>query len=1242
MLKKLSKFKNALKSLFDEVLVKRDALQKKILKFEVGFELLLSELFAKQDASHIQDTPKKLYDSLNPKSLEITGSVQNYLETLEYCITDKDIRNVALSGIYGSGKSSLIKTFIEHNRGEYKFLNISLASFDDTTDYKIVEEKVELSIIQQIIYHVDSNKIPDSRFKRIKNITRWQMFKALLSFFILLLSGFIIYNFNYLESLNPNTWSWQFSNIDYTAIVLYSSFLIAAFSFGRRIVKFFNNSRLSKITLKGEFGFDNIDKSILNEHLDELLYFFERNHYDMVVIEDLDRFKNSLTVFTKLREINILINQSEQRKNKNKIVFLYAIKDEIFANAKERTKFFDFIIPVIPIINQSNSGSKLRKRLLSGDESKDPSEQFLEDVSIFIDDMRLLNNICNEYQIYRNILSPKLKPDRLLAIIIYKNLKPEDFRKLNEGNSLINEIVNERKKFTDNHIRNKDKEITELQNQINKIQNESTNSLRELRVLFLFELNNIIENFHAIIIKGERLIMPDLLEDVNFEKLKGHGNFQYHTATRNGIQSGTINNLFKELESKFDSESSYDEREQSILDNNSGKISVITNQIKSLRKSKSRIPSWSLSKLISEENLDNGLSEEAKNDRLLMFLIKNGYIKEDYFDYLSYFYVGSITDKDNDFLQSVKSKIRVDPDYRLDKKIQLVKKIGLEHFNDKYVLNHDLVDTICGEDQFSDKKSILIDYLIMNKKLAIDFILSYPFKGKPSNHPIRLISKKDPLIWYFIEQSPDFDTSNKLNLLKLIINYVDLEDIARLAKDSELRNYLNKLSNPIDFFRQINLQSKALSVISELNAKFKNLKLSIESDEEIFNYVVINDHYSINKDNIELLLLDLNRDLTNNELNDANYTTILNYPDTSLYKYVHANFSLYTKNILLKSGRLIETQEAITLIMNNPDVKNDQKLKIIDLLEVELNDLSLIDSMSDKINLIRQRMIEVSWSNVLNYFLGLNDNKIDEHLINYLNDPLVYLGLKYFNEKPTGYKLEEFKKLQLAIIYCNDLDDEAYEHFIGSGVEKWGNLVLKNLEFDKVKILVRLEALEFSVQNYDELKDDFPNLHINFLIDHFRSFLLNPSMYHLETHDYLSLLKSELLIPEYKVRLIKEIKQNVIIENKDLGVEVAKVVSARSVKGLDYDLVYSLFLSSESNSHRIEIFNNNLEQFSRDQIMRLMNELSNPYARLLRPRLHTHLERNDINELFVQNLMSLDIISSYETKGDQIKVIAKY
>lgn len=167
--------------------------------------------------------------------------------------------------------------------------------------------------------------------------------------------------------------------------------------------------------------------SILNRHLDEILYFFQTTGYDLVIIEDLDRF-NDAEIFVTLREINSLIN--ENAGVKRTVRFLYALRDDMFVNT-DRTKFFEFIIPVIPIINTSNSIDMVlvQGRRLALDDRLD--RQFLREVSRYLNDLRLIQNIFNEYAIYVANLETDgenlLDANKLLAILIYKNVYPRDF-----------------------------------------------------------------------------------------------------------------------------------------------------------------------------------------------------------------------------------------------------------------------------------------------------------------------------------------------------------------------------------------------------------------------------------------------------------------------------------------------------------------------------------------------------------------------------------------------------------------------------------------------------------------------------------------------------------------------------------------------------------------------------------------------------------------------------------------------
>lgn len=154
----------------------------------------------------------------------------------------------------------------------------------------------------------------------------------------------------------------------------------------------------------------------------------------MVVLEDLDRFKNT-SIYTKLRELNQLLNLSQDIGRR--IVFVYALRDDIFRTSQERTKFFDYIIPVLPHTSVANSASQFVKEFGAIVENKNDEytlhKSFLNDVAPFIGDLRTIKAIVSDFKISSKRLNSKLKKDNLLAIIIYKNLCPKDFELIYEG-----------------------------------------------------------------------------------------------------------------------------------------------------------------------------------------------------------------------------------------------------------------------------------------------------------------------------------------------------------------------------------------------------------------------------------------------------------------------------------------------------------------------------------------------------------------------------------------------------------------------------------------------------------------------------------------------------------------------------------------------------------------------------------------------------------------------------------------
>ncbi|MDR1699947.1 MAG: hypothetical protein LBR68_02030 [Lachnoclostridium sp.] len=376
------------------------------------------------------------YFSLSPTDCADECGV--YLNALDWALKDKTIKNIAISGPYGSGKSSIIQTFEKmHKKGTrwqiwkwfqkdtYTFLNISLATFkEEKNDTKNPEEKkeellrlIELSIVQQLFFHEKESVLPDSRLKKIRKQSKLKNLGYTILSALFILSGCILFFPDFINKIDVIK-----SILDKPINTIYASaiFIIGCMIIIYKLYRLVFGISIKRLNINNtgiEIDSD-VSKSILNNHIDEILYFFEATKYNVVVIEDLDRFEQS-EIFTKLREINLLINNS--KKIKRNIVFVYAIKDDMFLD-KDRAKFFDFIIPIVPVINFSNSENILH-RIVAGNKYN-LKKTLIEDLAFFINDMRLLYNIMNEYYIYSQttIKDSNLDKNQLLSLIVYKNI----------------------------------------------------------------------------------------------------------------------------------------------------------------------------------------------------------------------------------------------------------------------------------------------------------------------------------------------------------------------------------------------------------------------------------------------------------------------------------------------------------------------------------------------------------------------------------------------------------------------------------------------------------------------------------------------------------------------------------------------------------------------------------------------------------------------------------------------------
>lgn len=443
----------------------------------------------------MEDTKHNKFNALTPEVLKENKKI--YTEALDYAFGNSDIKNIAITGIYGAGKSTVWNTYV-HQKGLSNVITVSLGKYknniDDDDSLKEVsvtklansetngvedklrnenqrtvdiddDNRVEKQLINQILSQIDSKKIPLSKYGFKSNKSILNICLQSLAFLSIICSILLwITRDTFLPFVNE-----MHKNFDETSLILLCSLLLFVPLFYYLYIFYRGNKfRISKITFKGaeaNVNDDKSDESVLDRDIKELVYLLRSSGTKIVVFEDLDRYNNT-SIYTKLRELNFLLNHYVKISgDKNPVRFIYMLKDSLFFS-KNRTKFFDFILPIVPIVDSKTSENELIELFKAVENA--PDRSVLADISLYVDDMRLLKNIVNEYIVYSKIIplgQIDLESNKLFALITLKNIFPNEFDLLQEDKGFIRTVF-------DKLEANKKKVVNNLNQKLIKIDDD--------------------------------------------------------------------------------------------------------------------------------------------------------------------------------------------------------------------------------------------------------------------------------------------------------------------------------------------------------------------------------------------------------------------------------------------------------------------------------------------------------------------------------------------------------------------------------------------------------------------------------------------------------------------------------------------------------------------------------------------------------------------------------------------------
>lgn len=1281
------------------------------------------------------------YNSLSP--IGDADKDGKYTEALRWALQtrhENDIRNIAITGPYGSGKSSVIKTFQNnYETKDLQFLNISLATFkeeildneDDTNEQDGKKTKnsasdsaakrkndknkansndlirlIELSILQQIFYHANDSEIPESRFKKIKRIDSWTIRMRSLATILFILSSIFLCRNNlpetvatildragaayfyilclvyllaltylisfYIDRAQKRSFKIRLpiiliginiSLLLYIAYVEFRSWIgtplfleesglilnifdsltivyVIVFGIFALYTLLQSISRISINKLKfqdAEIEIDSkINKSILNHHLDEIIYFFEVTNYNVVIIEDLDRFQQT-EIFTKLREINLLLNNSKKTKHKE-IVFIYAVRDEMFTD-KERSKFFDFIIPIIPVINSTNSSQQLLKKNTKYDYGW--TEDLIDSLSIYIDDMRLLHNICNEFEIYKNKLTEKLDRNKLLAILVYKNLFPNDFSKLNNNEGNLWNKINSKQDFISKEVNRINDDLESYTSKLEHLEQLKILEVGELRQLYLLRYIDKFDNFKSFRINNSIKSLNEMCLDENFNYLTAN-NLNYDSfINQHGFNNRytlhlnqSINHKFEDIETEVNPNKTYKERLEEINDWHLGKANTLRKKIQELEQNKVKIRRSKIKDILSTNNIPVYTSKDIKQSKLINVLLRNGYIDEDYHDFMSIFYEGNLTKSDNDFLISVKSQESLEFSYQLSKIDALVKKIHSLDFEQAYILNNDLITFLLNNPTIHKTQlENVFKKLKDGSEISIRFIINYIDDGEELEKFINKICQAWGGFWKHIENASNIPNDKKEAYFRHILSYADLADMQILSKNSQMELRIEKDKH---FLSIIPNTEKLKEILETLDVDFHDLDFD-NSPDELLTYVYENWNYKITPSNISGFIKKYGK-FDQQIFDTSNYEAIMTSQCSELIDYINNNLDEYVENVYLKiESNIVEKEKYLIELLNNEQLSINSKNRIVSRMTTVIQVLHTVKDTALYSTLLTENKIASKWNNILHAYTNLKIDGTESEEENNLPKEIVdFISIIENSEKlsktktPTeGDLSSNYKELWKTIIYTQEVEDEYYSLVTKSCPWWYKDLYYENLSESKTKILIDNSCVQPVEESYKAIKQAHEGLNIYLFERRKNDFLKLLEKLQFDSLDLESILKSTLLTSNEKFKVLEVCETDVINISSNLRLITSLLIPDETLEIKD-DVLDSIMLDSDINpEERLKLFIKNQNRYNNEFIEKFVDRLDAKRAKINDKTIIAKIPKTETNKAFLGVLERKGYISSF-------------
>lgn len=197
---------------------------------------------------------------------------------------------------------------------------------------------------------------------------------------------------------------------------------------------------------------------------------------------------------------------------------------------------------------------------------------------------------------------------------------------------------------------------------------------------------------------------------------------------------------------------SYDKRWTALKLLEDKKMDDIHRYLEGLNEQLQNISILSLKELIDRNDVKEVLSDNVRSNKVLVFMLRYGYIDEYYSMYINYFKGDSITKDDMNFILNIRNREVQSFDYKLTRLRGVVDRLNIRDFKQKEVYNFYLLEYLLSNSSKEIDKNKLdnfIQQLADEKKESWSFIDAFVRKNNNRKKFINLLALKWENMWIF-------------------------------------------------------------------------------------------------------------------------------------------------------------------------------------------------------------------------------------------------------------------------------------------------------------------------------------------------------------------------------------------------------------------------------------------------------------------------------------------------------------